>query len=315
MDQSLLSSRAVIGMYFARLESNPGLSWVNAISNLFNSDQASEQYAFLGLPPLMREWIGGRQAKGLSSNALTITNKHYEATLEVAVRDLRRDKTGQLQVRIDEFADAGITHWASMLSELIANGETTLCYDGQYFFDVDHPIAGAVQSNRIQVDISALPATIHGVPGSPSVEEMQQSILAGISTMLALKDDRGEPLNENARSFTVMVPSNMWMVALAATTAMTTLSLQNNVNPNQIPDMQIKVELNARLAPSAKFSVWRNDSPVKALIRQSEQDSQLKAKAEESEYAFDNDAYQFGIDSWRNVGYGYWQRAVLVEMI
>ena len=42
MDQSILSSRAVLGMYYARLEANPGLAWVNGVSNLFNSDQASE---------------------------------------------------------------------------------------------------------------------------------------------------------------------------------------------------------------------------------------------------------------------------------
>jgi phage major head subunit gpT-like protein len=60
--------------------------------------------------------------------------------------------------------------------------------------------------------------------------------------------------------------------------------------------------------------VFRTDSPIKALIRQSEQDVELKAKAEGSEFEFDNDAWQFGIDAWRGAGYGYWQRACLVTM-
>jgi phage major head subunit gpT-like protein len=41
----------------------------------------------------------------------------------------------------------------------------------------------------------------------------------------------------------------------------------------------------------------------------------MKARAEGSEFEFTNDAWEFGIDSWRNVGYGYWQRACLVTMV
>src|ERR1700674_3190871 len=132
MDQSLLSSRAVIGIYYARLEANPGLAWVNGASNLFNSDQSSETYVFLGMSPAMREWVGGRQAKGLRGNKLTIVNRHYEATLEIARKDARRDKTGQLIARVNEFADQAQLHWASLLSQLLLDGSSTVCYDGQY---------------------------------------------------------------------------------------------------------------------------------------------------------------------------------------
>jgi hypothetical protein len=42
MDQQILSSRAVLGMYFARLENPVNAGWIDGISNLFGSDQASE---------------------------------------------------------------------------------------------------------------------------------------------------------------------------------------------------------------------------------------------------------------------------------
>jgi phage major head subunit gpT-like protein len=38
----------------------------------------------------MRNWVGGRQAKGFTTNGLTIENKHFEATLEIPLVDLRR---------------------------------------------------------------------------------------------------------------------------------------------------------------------------------------------------------------------------------
>lgn len=315
-DTQLLSSRAVMGMYFARLEMDPGMAWIDAISNLFGSDQSGETYAFLGQSPAMREWIGGRQAKGFTGNGITILNKHYEATIEIQKKDLRRDKTGQVQARVDEFADRGQTHWASLLSALLLNGASTLCYDGQYFFDTDHSEGNSgTQSNKITVDISTLPAAVHGVITAPSVEEAQQVLLAGIAQILSFKDDQGEPMNENARRFTAVVPTSLFLVFSAAVAAITTAALQQNLNANLIKGITIDIEMNARLTWTDTIAIFRTDSPIKAFIRQSEQDIELKAKAENSEFEFDNDAWQFGIDGWRGVGYGYWQRAVMVTML
>jgi phage major head subunit gpT-like protein len=189
-----------MGMYFARLEANPG-TLDGRPRQLFNSDQASETYVFLGQSPAMREWIAGRQAKGFAANALTIVNKHYEATIEIQKKDLRRDKTGQILARVQEFADRSITHWASLLSTLCSTARATVCYDGQYYFDTDH-LEGksGTQSNKITVDISTLPAQVHGSSTAPSVEEMQQSILRASRRSSSFKDDQGEPMNEGARS-------------------------------------------------------------------------------------------------------------------
>ena len=76
--------------------------------------------------------------------------------------------------------------------------------------------------------------------------------------------------------------------------------------------------VNVRLTTAGwtdKFAVNREDSPIKPFIRQTEQEVELKVKAEGSEFEFDNDAWQFGLDGWRGVGYGYWQRSVLCTLI
>jgi phage major head subunit gpT-like protein len=316
MDQQLLSSRAIIGMYYARLEANPGLPWIDGVSNLFGSDQASETYNFLGQSPAMREWLGSRQAKGFSGQGVTVINKHYEGTIEVQKKDARRDKTGQIRARVDEFADRGQTHWASLLSTLLLNGPSTACYDGQFFFDTDHSEGDSgTQDNDITVDISALPAAVHGVVTAPSVEEMQQSILKGIAQILSFKDNQGEPMNENARRFVVVVPTALYLIAVAATSTLVTAALQQNLNPNIVAGLTVDVQMNPRLTWTDSFAVFRTDSPIKAFIRQTEQEVEFKAKAEGSEFEFDNDAWQFGIDAWRGVGYGYWQRACYVTMI
>jgi len=316
MDQSLLSSRAIMGMYFARLEANPGMPWVNAVANMFTSDQASETYGFLGQSPAMREWIGGRQAKGLAVNSVLVTNRHFEATLEIAKRDARRDKTPQILARVQDLADRSVSHWASLLSTLILAGPTTACYDGQYYYDTDHSEGtSGSQSNSISCDISAVPgAGSDNTVTAPNITQMQYAILQGITSILGFKDDRGEPMNESARSFTVLVPAGLYMNAMAAVSSINAASALQNFNPATV-GMEIDIQMNPRLTWTDKFAVFRKDSPIKGLIRQTEQEVELKAKAEGSEFEFDNDAWQFGVDAWRNVAYGYWQRTCLVTMI
>lgn len=318
MDQQLLSSRAIMGMYFAALEADPGLNWIDAISNSFGSDQGSETYNFLGQTPAMREWIGGRQAKGFTGQGLTILNKHYEATLEVQKKDARRDKTGQIQARVREFAVRGQTHWASLLSSLLLAAPSTVCYDGSYFFDTTHSEGSSgTQDNDIAVDISALPgAGTDNTPAAPNLTQMQQAILKGITQIVGFKDDRGEPMNEMAKEFLVTVPLNLLPMALAATGIIQPQPQQYGpaVNPNLLGDFRVRVAPIVRLTWTDSFAVFRTDSPIKAFIRQTEQEVEIKAKAEGSEFEFDNDAWQFGIDAWRGVGGGMWQRACYVTM-
>lgn len=316
MDYGLLSSRAIVGEYYLRLESPRDLFWLEDVANLFTSDQMSEKYVFTGMTPAMREWVGQRHAKGFLGNELTITNKHFEATIEIPRRDLRRDKTGQVMARIGELAQQNLTHWAILLSNLILSGETTLAYDGQFFFATGHTEgASGTQSNKISVTIAGLPAVTHGTTSAPSMEEMQQSILKGVVQIITLLDDQGQPMNEMAGGFTVIVPPNLYTAAAGAINPLSTANIQQNFNPNALSGLNIRVAMNTRLSSwTTKFVVFRNDSPIRALIRQEETPVQVKSKAEGSEYEFDNDAWQFGIDAWRNVGYGFWQRACLVTL-
>lgn len=315
MDQSIISSRAVIGMYYEALATAAGMGWVGAVSNYFGSDQASEQYPWLGMPPALREWIGGRQAKGLSQNSVSIVNKHFEATLEIALKDLRRDKTGQLKARLAEFAQRGESHFASLLSTLIVNGESTVCYDGEYFFDTDHAEGSSgTLDNDIQTDISALPAATHGVVTAPSKEEMLQAMLKSISQFFTFKDDKGEPINEDAKAFHFMVPVGLMAASSSA------LSKTNDMGAGMftVDGFTISMSINPRLTAAGwtdQFVTFRTDGSIKPLIRQEETTPVIKVKDENSEYAFDNDAIQLGIDTWRNVGYGRWQGAVLNKLI
>lgn len=308
-----LSSRAIIGTFYRALEQDPGAAWIDALSMLFTSDQDGEDYNWIGQSPVMQEWIGGRTAKGFTENGIRIENKHFEATIEILLKDLRRDKTSQIMTRIRELAERTNAHWASLLSSLIVAAESAECYDGQYFFDTDHEEGkSGVQSNDIQTDISALPAEVHGVATAPSVEEAQQAMMRSITQILSFRDDQGEPMNENAMQFLVMVPIPFYItfnkaLMLPAGTGVSEVNIPDNFN--------ISIATNARLPWTDQFATFRADGSVKPFIRQQETDVMMKAKAEGSEFEFDNDAHQYGVDAWRNVGYGYWQHACLNKLI
>lgn len=313
---SVLSSRAIIGEYFRLLEQGAG-GWANDLSNYFKSDQAGEDYKWLGMSPAMREWVGGRMAKGLRDNAYTIKNKAFESTLEISIDDLRRDKTGQIMVRIGEQVDRVNAHWARLLSALIIAAESATCYDGQSYFDTDHSEgASGTQSNDLSVDISALPlpATAHGSATAPAPEELMHCILEGAQAILGFKDDQGEPMNENARQFLVMVPTTFWKSAIAAVGAPNLAQGATNILTTA-DGFSFRVQVNPRLTWTDKLSLFRTDGNIKPFIRQEEVPVEVSAIAEGSELEFEHRVHRYGLYASGNVGYGYWQQACLVTLV
>lgn len=317
MGAQSLSSRAVIGEFYSHLEQLSGMGWIGAISMLFNTDQESETYPWLGQVPQMQEWIGGRHAKGFRENGITIKNRHFEATIEILVRDMRRDKTGQVMTRIRELATRTDTHWASLMSTLIINGESTVCYDGQFFFDTDHSEGDSgTQSNDITTEISTLPvpADEQGSVTDPSVKVMRKCIQKSVTQMYGYLDDQGEPINETAKNFLVMVPVPLFDSAQAAVSMPFLAGGESNELVAQ-NNFRVLVATNPRLIWTDKFATFRTDGETKPFIRQQETEVDLKVKAEGSEFEFDNDAHQYGVDAWRNVGNGMWQHAVLNQLV
>lgn len=309
MSASSLSSRAIIGEFYNTLDQNVGALWVPGTSMLMTSDQESETYKWLGMAPAMREWVGGRLAKGFRDNGVTITNKTFEATLEVLLDEIRRDKTGQVMVRVRELAERTNAHWAKLLSTLIIAGESSVCYDGQYFFDTDHSEGDSgTQSNDITYNA--------GTTTAPTAGEMESAILGAVQQIIGFKDDQGEPMNEEAKSFLVMVPVP-FMSAAAAALRNPVIVDGSTSRTNTITNLggfSFELAVNPRLTWTEKFGVFRTDGQTKAFIRQEEEGVTVSAVAEGSELEFNENKHRYGVKAIRNVGYGYWQHACLTTL-
>lgn len=308
-----LSSRAIIGEFYNTLEQDMGGLWIPQVSNYFESDQESEIYKWLGQSPSMREWIGGRHAKGFSENGITITNKEFEATLEVLVKEMRRDKTGQVMVRVRELAQRTNAHWARLLSQLIVAGEASVCYDGQFFFDTDHAEGeSGTQSNDLVHDVAT--------PTAPTAGESEAAILKAVQGILGFRDNQGEPMNENAREFLIMTPISLMNsvgAAIGASVIMDGASVSRTntiLTLGTLGGFTMRMAANARLPWTDKIAVFRTDAETKAFIRQEEEAVTISAVAEGSELEFNENKHRYGVKASRNVGYGYWQRSALVTL-
>jgi phage major head subunit gpT-like protein len=301
MGAGTLGSRAIIGEFYNKLEQNIGTSWINDVSMLFQSNQESETYKWLGMAPGMREWVGGRNAKGFRENGITIANKTYEATMEVLLDEIRRDKTGQVMLRIAELAQRTNSHWASLLTTLIVAGTSGECYDGQYFFDTDHSEG---DSGTLDNDLTGAAAT----GTQPTAAEAEAAVMACVTAILGFKDDQGEPMNEGASKFRIMIPAVFLSPFAAVLNNEFIASGQSNIVKN-IDGFSFTMTVNPRLTSGAIFYVFRADGQTKPFIRQEEEPVSLSAIAEGSELEFKENKHEYGVKAIRNVGYGYWQHA------
>ena len=111
------------------------------------STTAMEEYAWLGQFPGLREWVGERVLRDITQHGYTIRNKKFEATVEVERDNIEDDHYGVYTPLFMEMGRAAAVHPTQLIYGALKAGFETLCYDGQYFFDTDHPVGGASYSN------------------------------------------------------------------------------------------------------------------------------------------------------------------------
>lgn len=117
------------------------------IATVVPSTTATENYGWLAAWPQLREWIGDRQIKSLQAYGYSITNRKFESSIGVPRDAIDDDTYGVFGNLFAEMGYAAATHPDSLVFSLLAAGPSTLCYDGQYFFDTDHPVGAGVVSN------------------------------------------------------------------------------------------------------------------------------------------------------------------------
>ncbi|MDX1536395.1 Mu-like prophage major head subunit gpT family protein [Arsukibacterium sp.] len=127
---------------------------VSQIATVVQSSSKSNTYGWLGQFPKFREWIGDRVLNSMKEHGYTITNKSYETTVEVDRDDIQDDNIGVYAPMMDEMGYASAVFPDELCFPLLKAGFTTECYDGQYYFDTDHPVNAEVDGSGADTSVS-----------------------------------------------------------------------------------------------------------------------------------------------------------------
>lgn len=120
----------------------PAASW-NKVATLVPSNTAQNFYDWLGSFPGMREWIGDRQIKFAGEYDYAIKNRKFEQTIGVPIDKIEDDLLGMYAPMFESMGEAASLWPDEIVWEAIRNAFVTNCYDGQFFFDTDHPTYNA----------------------------------------------------------------------------------------------------------------------------------------------------------------------------
>lgn len=110
------------------------------IATRVKASQKEQKYGWLGKMPDVREWIGDRVVQNIAEHDYAIKEKKFELTLGVDRDDIETDNLGHYALLFEQMGESTVTKPERLIWDLLNAGFATGCYDGQNFFDTDHPV-------------------------------------------------------------------------------------------------------------------------------------------------------------------------------
>ncbi|MCL1860689.1 MAG: Mu-like prophage major head subunit gpT family protein [Proteobacteria bacterium] len=126
-----------------------------SVARKIASGAKSNTYEWLSMFPMFREWVSGsRLHKQLKEGAYVVSNRRFETTIDVQRADIEDDSLGQYGELAEAVGYAAIEFQNQLVFQALAAGFTDTCYDGQPFFDEDHPVAPNEDGSGEAVSVS-----------------------------------------------------------------------------------------------------------------------------------------------------------------
>lgn len=271
-----------------------------ALCAIAQSNGADEQYGWLGSMPGMREWLGERQFNTLRAANFTLTNKEWESSVAVLKNDIDDDRLGMYEATMESLGVEAEHHPDELLLSLITAGESTPCFDGQYYFDTDHSWGDSgAQSN----DLTATAAT----GTTPTEDEFRTAYHAARKAMIGFKNDQGKtfvrPTVRPLPSLLLAVPPDLEEVANKAINKQLVSSGETNI----VLDKPTIVTLSG-LTDATKFYLFNTGSPMRPFVFQRRRAIARQMKGMDDREFRD---VKFMTDARYNMGYLAWWNAVL----
>ena len=265
----------------------PGFDNYQKIATVFNSTTDKETYDWLGHTPSLQEWKDKREFKGLRNFDYTLTNKHYEGTIEVNRDTYEDDKLGQIPVRVRGLARNALKYFNEKVFSQLDDGATLLAYDGAAMF-ADTRVIGA----SANID-NLLSGSYSG-----SSAEIRAAISAAVVAMMAYQDDWGKPMG--LMPDTVVCSPSMGIPIKEALKA--DVAGHQRTEADFIKDVIISPWIDATVLD---WFVLCTTEEVKPVIFQLRKAPAFEALDDpKSDHVFKNNTFLYGTDCRFEVGFG-----------
>lgn len=137
--------RSARALFYETLSQVPAL--YEKVAMVVPSSTSQNDYKWLGEVPMMTEWLGNRRIQDLKAYSYTLINQEWANGITLHKNEIADDQLGMFTYLVRALAEQAANHINQQVFALLPQGFTTVCYDGQYFFDTDHPVGEGTQSN------------------------------------------------------------------------------------------------------------------------------------------------------------------------
>jgi len=273
-------------------------TYCDAFTQTRPSKGKQEFYAFLAKLPKFRKWVGERVWHNLTAYVQSVENVDWEDGVEVDRNDIEDDQLGIYSDSIRLLAEQAKQLWDDRVVAKLQAGTTTVVFDGQYFFDVDHPVnkydpATTTQSNYFTSRALTL----------ANYEYVRQA-------MMSLVGEDGHPLG--------IVPSLLVVPPQLEGTGKRILEagiiLQDGTGSAGVTNVQAgsaKLLVNPKLANApTEWYLMDVSKPVKPMVKQIRRAPNFVALDQPTmDNVVNLKKYRYGSDARGEAGYGLWQLA------
>ena len=254
------------------------------------STSKQNDYSWLSRFPKMRKWLGDKVIKSLEAFKYTVVNDDWEATVEVDRNDIEDDTIGIYEPQAREAGWSAKQLPDEIDADLKNSAFTELCYDGQYFYDTDHAVAGSSVSNKGTAPLSA--ATNAAALASYG---------AGRTAIMSFKDEEGRPLG--------LVPDVLEVPPALEAVGRMICEMDKLVDDSPNPYRgTARLVVNPRLTSTTAWFLHVTNRPLKPFIYQERKAPNFVEQTNpDNDDVFMRKKFKFGAEARAAGGYGLWQ--------
>lgn len=260
--------------------------------------------------PDWREWVGPRLMRNFVARSHAIKNKDWEFSFAISRNAIIYDQIGLYSKRAQLAGQRARYLYDKIITDLQLAGNTTLCWDGQFFYDTDHPIdfddAGA---GTYANSFAALDLTLD------NYNTMWE-------TMAGYKGENGQVLEIRPTILEVPIALRKKARAIFAqdliAQAIKNVAATENVGAAAVDNLY-KGEVEIVVNPRLPATVWflHATEIAKPFILQVKQDpTPLMGRTDPNlDNVFHRKEFEFGSDAIANGGYGLPMTSIRVSTV